>query len=286
MEANAPAETKRKRGRPTKKNPETIKENNKLIQNLKLESKKVFLFEKRKRLKTKNAPSDPYNISQDNEYAANYLLDENNEENPKLKKIFLQHSIPTQDIEVFKSNYTQKELDNFHKPKFDIELGDRFSLCWNQPPPVSNDENFYVLNKIKDLSGSQNDIVLAEYLEEWPIITNNIGMEMRLQTFYRKKNENDNIEVDSIENPGELVHLSPNEESPFYGQIAPGSHVTAFNCNIFRAPTGVHSTRPEDFLLVFQKEKRDPSQIQASNTLLKVAAIKKIDKVNCFLFSF
>ena len=281
VEANAPAETKKKRGRPpTKKDPETIKADKNLIQNSKLESKKVELFEKRKRLKIKYAPSDPYNISQDNEYSAKYILDENNVENPKLKKIFLQHSLPTQNIEVFKTHYSQKELDNFHKPKFDIEPGDKFSLCWNQPPPISNDENFYVLNKIKDLSGCQNDVVLAEYLEEFPIITNNVGMEMRLQTFYRKKNENDNIEVESIENAGELVCLSPNEESPFYGQIPHGSHVTAFNCNIFRAPTGLHSTRPEDFLLVFQKEKIDPSQIQASNSLLKVAAIKKIDKVN------
>ena len=242
--ASAPAETKKKRGRPpSKKDPESIAAANKTVLSGRLEAKKKEMFTKRIKVRNSIVPSDPYNISNDNQYKANYKEFRKYSDHPKLKRIFVQHALPAQNIEVFKTHFTPSELDNFHRPKFDVNPGERFMVGWKpfEEAAPTPEESFQVLKKPKDYNGLQGNIVLAEYLEEWPPLISDPGMETRLQTFYRKKTPDDETFLHHTTLiKGELVVLEPNDESPFFADLPPGTFVPIFNSNLFRAPVGEH----------------------------------------------
>lgn len=94
----------------------------------------------------------------------------------------------------------------------------------------------------------------CRYCEERPLLLNNVGMGVRLCTYYRKVSATDStaatLRNDRGSSIGMAVPLETLEDSPFLGDIRPGDTQTSIETNMFRAPAFHHKVQFTDFLLV------------------------------------
>ena len=115
---------------------------------------------------------------------------------------------------------------------------------------------------MRDLSIRDGHLFLLEYVEEHPLLLSNQGMGLRLLSFYRKQNEEDDVwkdlRVEKVESPrdgswgkyGRVIPLENSDDPPFLGDVMKGQHQLGVDCNLFRAPAFYHPVQSTDFLLV------------------------------------
>lgn len=70
-----------------------------------------------------------------------------------------------------------------------------------------------------DLSPKDGRIILLEYIEEHPLVIENIGMGTKIRNYYQKNDPNENPLLEFED--GEQFLLDKGE-SPFFGNIQPG----------------------------------------------------------------
>jgi hypothetical protein len=101
-------------------------------------------------------------------------------------------------------------------------------------------------------------VVLVEYMQDAPLLLNRPGMGARLATYYRKKNATDTgskVIRDAATQAGErwrvgaMNPLNEDDESPFLGEIEPGSAQLSVETGLFTAPAAPHAALDSDFLL-------------------------------------
>eukprot|EP00903_Cladosiphon_okamuranus_P011700 g11004.t2 len=144
------------------------------------------------------------------------------------------------------------------------------------------------MHREKDLLplDSRSTFVVVEYVEERPPLLGSTGMASSIITFVRNSSRRPPMgaAAEAVANEGAAGfglrrELSPQEDSPFLGEIRPGSEQASICNGLFRAPIFKHYAPDSDFLLIREplskKEKERSSQKQR---------IKK-DKASKFFFS-
>ncbi|GAB4814111.1 hypothetical protein N2152v2_001157 [Parachlorella kessleri] len=113
----------------------------------------------------------------------------------------------------------------------------------------------HAFGRKKDLSAVEGGhIVLAEYLEAVPPLLNRPGMGAKLVTYYRKRDATDSAHQKLREGErwrvGAIHPLGEDDDSPFLGDLAPGTAQLAVEAGLFRAPACPYAPEISDFLLV------------------------------------
>lgn len=114
-------------------------------------------------------------------------------------------------------------------------------------------------------------------------------MGARLTTYYKKTSPTDQgaTELRSQQWTGLHMPLEPQDDSPFLGEVAPGTSQTALETNLFHAPTFPHKVPSTDFLLVRNaKGKLTLRKIDALNVVGQQVNLDFCFKCPPFLFSF
>lgn len=137
------------------------------------------------------------------------------------------------------------ELQNFHRPKRNFPDSE-ISVT------VAPEEDIKEFKEKSHLSSKSGNIILVEYIEQYPPLLTNFGMAAKIKTYFQKKSLDDN--PTDVPVRGELVMIEPFEESPFAVEIPPKSHVVAFENNLCQVPIYQHNANEEDFLLVYDRE--------------------------------
>ncbi|CAA6655733.1 unnamed protein product [Spirodela intermedia] len=104
-----------------------------------------------------------------------------------------------------------------------------------------------------DLSLRDGRALLMEYSEERPLLLGNIGMGARICAYYRKPKHGDQAPLpprNGNDGLGDVITLGPADESPFLGDISPGSSQLSLETNMYRAPLILHKSSSTDYLLV------------------------------------
>jgi hypothetical protein len=109
----------------------------------------------------------------------------------------------------------------------------------------------YVPKKLPEMSAQDGNIILLEYMEQYPNLVMNPGMGSRVITYYRKLNKDDD-KLPEVED-GDVMALGDKDESPFMGDVAPGTSVTSINTDLFISPIFRHTVPSNDFLLIRTK---------------------------------
>jgi transcription initiation factor TFIID subunit 1 len=186
--------------------------------------------------------TDKYNISNDKYYNQQ----RSNKVRQKLSRTRIIHSEPALKLSLVRSHHTPAQWQEFHRPKTKIPINENHSVT----PLLIEDssQNKIELRHKSDLSATDGRIVLMEYIEERPLMFNNLGMGSKVRNYYRKRNTNENPLLRFED--GENVLLDETDESPFLGDIAAGRTVQALDNNLFRAPIFKHTTPETDFLVI------------------------------------
>jgi len=105
--------------------------------------------------------------------------------------------------------------------------------------------DIFLMRQPKDLSGKDGDIILMEYIEEFPPLMGFVGMSSKIKNYYKRKPEND-------KGPKELKYgdLTYAHTSPFLGTMTPGQTIQAIENNMYRAPIYPHQLPKTDFLII------------------------------------
>ena len=87
----------------------------------------------------------------------------------------------------------------------------------------------------EDVSGKDGEILLMEYMEEYPPLLSLVGMCSKIKNYFKRKpgsNSNEDYDKKKLEY-GELTLA---HTSPFLGQMSPGQTIQALENNMHRAP--------------------------------------------------
>jgi len=105
--------------------------------------------------------------------------------------------------------------------------------------------DIFLMREAKDLSGKDGDIILFEYIEEFPPLVGFTGMSSKIKNYYKRKPEND-------KGPKELKYgaLTYAHTSPFLGTMVPGQTIQAIENNMYRCPIYSHKFPKTDFLII------------------------------------
>ena len=117
--------------------------------------------------------------------------------------------------------------------------------------------NEQVPRNLQDLSAKEGEIVLVEYIEQYPPFVMNPGMASEIVTYYRmNKDEENKIEIQAMhENhvvlPFDTSNTATSNQHPLIiGDVPPGKTVTTLNTNMFVMPIFLHKPATTDFLLI------------------------------------
>eukprot|EP00730_Choanoeca_flexa_P005980 TRINITY_DN12063_c0_g1_i2.p1 TRINITY_DN12063_c0_g1~~TRINITY_DN12063_c0_g1_i2.p1 ORF type:complete len:1031 (+),score=278.66 TRINITY_DN12063_c0_g1_i2:380-3472(+) len=99
-----------------------------------------------------------------------------------------------------------------------------------------------------DFSALDDELLLAEYVEEHPLLVLQSTMCTNIRNYYRKLKPSDTT-VPKLEY-GTTVILTQREASPFLGDIARGKTFMSFENNLYRAPVFRHKPEITDFLVI------------------------------------
>ncbi len=197
---------------------------------------------------------DRFNLSNDRYYRPS---EKGNSVRQSSKKMLVMHSDPGWKLSTLKPNLTNEELPRFHRPRVTVYQGERvkFGAARKEKTTKSIKSTGPVLAHTKgemrqkvDLSAKDGRLLLAEYIEEVPLLVSNYGMGTKIRNYYRKKNSSENPLLPFTD--GENVLLDPADDSPFLGDVEPGKAVQAMDNNLFRAPMFKHVVPETDFLVV------------------------------------
>ncbi len=107
-------------------------------------------------------------------------------------------------------------------------------------------------------AGTPGRVVLVEYLQDAPLLLNRPGMGARLATYYRRKSPGDTGHQ-TIRNTaakagqrwrvGAMNPINEDDESPFLGELDPGTAQLSVETGLFTAPAAPHAPLESDFLL-------------------------------------
>lgn len=111
---------------------------------------------------------------------------------------------------------------------------------------IQNKYSMYIPKDWRELSAANDSdrIVLLEYLEEYPLIIQSVGMSSNITTLYRKSSaEYDaNIGAPQISvDDGTVKILNPNEKSCLLGAPRQTKHVTVLENKLYVAPIRSHT---------------------------------------------
>ena len=111
-------------------------------------------------------------------------------------------------------------------------------------------------------ASTRGRIVLIEYLQEAPLMLNRPGMGVRLATYYRRTApgdighqaiRNEAVEAGQRWRVGAINPIGEDDESPFLGELSPGSSQLSVETGLFTAPAAPHVPLESDFLLTRAK---------------------------------
>ena len=107
--------------------------------------------------------------------------------------------------------------------------------------------DIFLMREPKDLSGKDGDLLLFEYIEEYPPMISFVGMCSKVKNYYKRKA--DMTEDKSI---NEFVYgeLSYADMSPFLGTMAPGQIIQSLENNMYRCPIYKHNFLDTDFVVI------------------------------------
>ena len=107
--------------------------------------------------------------------------------------------------------------------------------------------DIFLMREARDLSGKDGDLVLVEYIEEFPPLISFVGMCSKIKNYYKRKP--DRIEG---QGPKELKYgeMAIVHNSPFLGTMAPGQTMQALENNMYRSPIYEHKLPDTDFLVI------------------------------------
>eukprot|EP01117_Protostelium_nocturnum_P009171 TRINITY_DN3283_c0_g1_i5.p1 TRINITY_DN3283_c0_g1~~TRINITY_DN3283_c0_g1_i5.p1 ORF type:complete len:831 (-),score=353.96 TRINITY_DN3283_c0_g1_i5:101-2593(-) len=213
----------------------------------------------RKKVNQNEVELDPFNISNDCYY-------KQNSKGTRASQIStaerILHSEPALRMSLYKAHVTREELASFHHPKNKVKSGLPVTV------EIVKEQETQKKTEIRhkgDLNAKDGRSVLLEYIEQRPLIFNNIGMGSKLKNYYRKKNSSENPLLRFED--GDNVFLDEDDESPFLGNIPKGKTVQAVDNNMFRAPLFKHTAPETDFLLVRSGDKAYIKEIPAAYTV-------------------
>lgn len=157
----------------------------------------------------------------------------------------VQHSIPALKLHptFYRTNFTNEELRNFHKPPIRISAGCfRFSPLRKLDSKTSN-----IIKKVTELElSAESSFQLFEYSEEHPPLIQNVGMVSLINNFFRKGGQLEESPIERYQS----ITLEQEDPSPFfgYGDIKPGESMLIVTNNLFKAPLFRHGST--DFICI------------------------------------
>ena len=99
----------------------------------------------------------------------------------------------------------------------------------------------------EDVSGKDGEILLMEFMEEYPPLLSLTGMCSKIKNYFKRKPGTDSNDEAAKHKYGELTLA---HTSPFLGQMSPGQTIQAMENNMFRAPIYEHDIPNTDFLII------------------------------------
>ena len=105
--------------------------------------------------------------------------------------------------------------------------------------------DIFLMREAKDLSGKDGDLVLFEYIEEYPPLMSFVGMCSKIKNYYKRKPDNDKGPKEF--KYGELTYA---HTSPFLGTMTPGQTIQAIENNMYRCPIYQHNLPVTDFIVI------------------------------------
>lgn len=170
------------------------------------------------------------------------------------------------------------KLRKFHRPPFNtnnLPTGIALPLkSCNKPNHVAERSReqerqatgggeVFFMRKKTDLSSKDAEVVLAEYVEEYPPLFNQIGMASIIK-IWRRRTCRDKP-MDRKYDYGEPAYYT---QSPFLGHVNGETSQAAFENQMFRSPVYFHKTAPTDFLLIRDSQSDQLSIRQVPETFL------------------
>ena len=190
-----------------------------------------------------------YNISHDAVQGSDTL---------SLRVLKILHAVFAANLDplVYRTHLTSTELAHYHRPllSFPTDVATTMAIkAEGAAAAMAQGEDReqqarYVPRTMEELSASDGDIIVCEYLERYPSLLMNVGMCSQLITYYRKQDE---LDIHQPEAPdGDVVVLTTKDDSPFLSNLKPGQTVTALTNNMYISPVVRHSPTPHTYLLV------------------------------------
>ena len=206
---------------------------------------------------------DPFNLSNDEYYNPKLTTDVSLSRN--LGASIIQHSTPAVELRqpFFPTHIGPIKLRSFHRPP--LKRYSHGAMAGPGPHPVlpllkqirrkerlreqerlaSGGGEMFFMRSPDDLTGRDGELILAEYSEQYPPLTNQIGMALKIRNYYKRR---PGKEANTPEfQYGDLAYA---HTSPFLGNLAPGQCLQTFENNMFRAPVFEHKVPFTDFLII------------------------------------
>lgn len=208
-------------------------------------------------------PKDFFNISNDDYY--NPKISVETTQVKTTSSLVLQHSTVAVDLkpQYFPTHLSKHVLRHFHRlPIKNYQSGILSSLSYypiesltlrikekaivrEQERAATGGGDFFCMRNASDLSGMDDDLIFAEYSEQFPPLIMQIGMATKIKNYFKRKPGKD--EAAPQYDYGENVHA---HQSPFLGALAPGESLQAFENYMFRAPIYYHKMPQTDYLVI------------------------------------
>ena len=107
--------------------------------------------------------------------------------------------------------------------------------------------DIFLMREAKDLSGKDGDLILLEYIEEYPPLISFVGMCSKIKNYYKRKPDRVDDKGPKELKYGELTYA---HTSPFLGTMIPGQTIQALENNMYRSPIYEHKFPHTDFLVI------------------------------------
>ena len=107
--------------------------------------------------------------------------------------------------------------------------------------------DIFLMREAKDLSGKDGDLILLEYIEEYPPLISFVGMCSKIKNYYKRKPDRVDDKGPKELKYGELTYA---HTSPFLGTMIPGQTIQALENNMYRSPIYEHKFPNTDFLVI------------------------------------
>ena len=107
--------------------------------------------------------------------------------------------------------------------------------------------DIFFMRTPEDVSGKDGELILMEYMEEYPPLLSLVGMASKIKNYFKRKPGTDSNEEAAKHHYGEITLA---HTSPFLGQMVPGQTIQSLENNMYRAPIYEHKIPSSDFLVI------------------------------------